>query len=163
MEIFSLFHQPLPSHFIPCPSEAACHPGLIQCLKYHPDNPIICPGVPRVQCAWVRPSPHLSSSPESNLLIHFSSHPTVTSPPYPTAPAAPRGRNFHCFMPFRNYICSSAQLILIKPKLWESRAKPPKYLTICPTVCHGQSSPVFAQNLWQVSPNLIFLRTKGGP
>ena len=57
MEIFSLFHQPLPSHFIPCPSEAACHPGLIQCLKYHPDNPIICPGVPRVQCAWVRPRP----------------------------------------------------------------------------------------------------------
>ena len=162
MEIFSLFHQPLPSHFIPCPSEAACHPGLIQCLKYHPDNPIICPGVPRVQCAWVRPSPHLSSSPESNLLIHFSSPPTVTSPPYPTAAAAPTGGEIFIVLCLPATI-SAPRFILIKPKLWESRAKPPKYLTICPTVCHGQSSPVFAQNLWQVSPNLIFLRTKGGP
>ena len=155
MELFSLFPSSTIPALSPVHPNQPCHPGLIQCLKYHPDNPIIWPGVPRVQCVWVRLS-HLSSSPESNLLIHFYP-PTVTSPPYPA------GGNFHCFMPFRECKSSSVQLILIKLMFWPSGAKPPKYLTICPTVCHGQSSPVFAQNLWQVSPNLIFLSTKGGP
>ena len=114
------------------------------------------PTSPRSPMRMSQKLPHLniSASPESNLLIHFYPPPTVTSPLIQLS-----RENFivlHLSATITVLSCDESQIMG-----WLSQTTQISH-NLSNSLAWAVNARFFARNLWQVSPNLMFLRTKGG-
>ena len=114
------------------------------------------PTSPRSPMRMSQKLPHLniSASPESNLLIHFYPPPTVTSPLIQLS--REKFIVLHLSATITVLSCDESQIMG-----WLSQTTQISH-NLSNSLAWAVNARFFARNLWQVSPNLMFLRTKGG-
>ena len=114
------------------------------------------PTSPRSPMRMSQKLPHLniSASPKSNLLIHFYPPPTVTSPLIQLS--REKFIVLHLSATITVLSCDESQIMG-----WLSQTTQISH-NLSNSLAWAVNARFFARNLWQVSLNLMFLRTKGG-